>query len=247
MSLDESLRRRLDRRLTVPDRARARAAAAPTAPSAAAGLTEDARRLWQRVQSFAASKWGPHQVDEEALELACIALQLPLTAPDAATDRAAGGGRLALRDRAQRAVPLLIAALSETPITRAPSRSPRNTANGMTKPPAADLLARTTRLLAEVAQRPASDEARLLADAVNLEDFGAMGLARQAMQLGRRGQSVAALLEGVRQREQYAYWQARLKDGFHFAPVRELARRRLDHYRKAASMIEQELNEDGAA
>ena len=40
------------------------------------------------------------------------------------------------------------------------------------------------------------------------------------------------------------YWDARLKDGFHFAAVRDIARRRLDHARQATALLKQELAED---
>jgi hypothetical protein len=260
MTLDEPLRRRLERRLGVPWRFK-------SAPS----LPEDARRLLQRVRIFAASSWSPGPIDDPAMELACLALQLPLaggaerTAPE-------NPGRFALVQRASRAAELLSQTLAEETdqgrakdpqesdhgslAARASAKRRTAARLGRSQPlrislrpsgEGASVVDRAFRLLADLAQkRPTTDAARLLADAVNLDDFGAMGLARQALEMGRRGQSVLALLEGARQREQYAYWQARLKDGFHFAPVRDLARRRLDHYRKAAAMIEKELQEDGA-
>jgi len=258
MSLDEPLRRRLERRLGVPWRSR-------SGPS----LPEDARRLLQRVRTFATSGWGPGRVDDAAMELACLALQLPLAGGG---ERTAGetAGRFTLHERASRAADLLSQTVADESANEPLEDAANHTANrsrqsttrrtavraGRRQPvrinlrPTAEsgsVVDRTFRLLADLAQkRPSTDAARLLADAVNLDDFGAMGLARQALEMGRRGQSVQALLEGARQREQYAYWQARLKDGFHFAPVRDLARRRLDHYRKAAAMIEKELQEDGA-
>lgn len=256
MTLDEPIRRRLERRLGVPWRSK-------SAPS----LPEDARRLLQRVRIFATSAWAPGPIDDPAMELACLALQLPL-AGGAERTAHENSSRFALAQRASRAAELLSQTLAEEAGPHVeetgrrsaharPSIKRRTTARpGRPQPlrinlrPAgedASVVDRAFRLLADLAQkRPTTDAARLLADAVNLDDFGAMGLARQALEMGRRGQSVQALLEGARQREQYAYWQARLKDGFHFAPVRDLARQRLDHYRKAAAMIEKELQEDGA-
>jgi hypothetical protein len=47
-------------------------------------------------------------------------------------------------------------------------------------------------------------------------------------------------------REQYGYWVARLKDGFHFDQTRALAKKRLDHTRRVAGLLMAELREDGA-
>jgi hypothetical protein len=109
-----------------------------------------------------------------------------------------------------------------------------------------NLLDRTTRLLQELPQRaPMLDEARLLADAVNLDDFGLTGLVTQVIQLARQGEGVVQVADGCEKREQYGYWDARLRDGFHFEPVRAIARRRLDHARAACNMLREELSEDG--
>ena len=54
------------------------------------------------------------------------------------------------------------------------------------------------------------------------------GLVQYIVQLARQGEGVLQLTEGLEKREQYGYWDARLKDGFHFEPVRQIARRRLD-------------------
>jgi hypothetical protein len=107
------------------------------------------------------------------------------------------------------------------------------------------LLDRATRLLHEMPHRsPVPEEAKLLADAVNLEDFGVIGLAVQMTQLTRQGDGVVQLAEGSEKREQYGYWEARLKDGFHFPSVRQIAARRLEHARQMAAMLAEELKED---
>ena len=108
------------------------------------------------------------------------------------------------------------------------------------------LLDRTARLLREAPHRPPMlDDAKVLADAVNLEDFGVVGLVQQVIQLARHGQGVAQLADGLEKREQYGYWDARLKDGFHFGPVRDQARRRLEHARQTAALLREELADDG--
>jgi hypothetical protein len=156
--------------------------------------------------------------DRDALELACFALQMPFQ-----DERAPGKmGQVNLRDRAEAAGELLAS---------------------MDEPEHEELIDRTTRLLRELPQKsPPSPEARLLADAVNLEDFGVVGLFQQAMNLCNAG--VEALADGIRKRQQYGYWEARLKDGFHFEPIRQLARRALANARKVAELLLDELEED---
>src|SRR5206468_991965 len=105
---------------------------------------------------------------------------------------------------------------------------------------------RATRVLHEMPHRsPILDEAKLLADAVNLDDFGVTGLTQQIVQLARQGEGVVQLADGLDKREQYHYWEARLKDGFHFEPVRHIARRRLESARQVARLLMEELKEDG--
>jgi hypothetical protein len=50
--------------------------------------------------------------------------------------------------------------------------------------------------------------------------------------------------DGAEKREQYGYWDARLKDGFHFEPVRQMAKRRVEHAREVARLLLEELKED---
>jgi hypothetical protein len=185
-------------------------------------LLDDGARLWKRVQKFLALGLIPDSVDRESLELACMALQLPMKAGKPPAGKKA---RTSLRDRADDAAELLI--------THAKDHIDDT------------LLDRATRLLHEMAQRaPMLDEARILADALNLEDFGMTGLVLQVVALGCQGDGVAQLADGCEKREQYGYWEARLKDGFHFEPIRQLARKRLDHARKAAAFLQDELRED---
>jgi hypothetical protein len=91
---------------------------------------------------------------------------------------------------------------------------------------------------------PVPEEARLLADAINLDEFGLVGLFTQMIQLSRQGDGINQLAEGCEKRDQYGYWDARLKEGFHFEPIRQLARRRVNNARQAARMLQDELNED---
>ena len=83
-----------------------------------------------------------------------------------------------------------------------------------------------------------------MADAVNLDDFGITGLMAQAMHLSRQNAGVSQVAEGFEKRRQYGYWDARLKDGFHFAVVRDLARRRLEGAQRVVELLSTELKED---
>jgi hypothetical protein len=186
-------------------------------------LKADALRLWNRLQRFAAMNLIAPEMDKEGLELSCYALQLP---PRHGRGIIAGRlGRTNLRERCEQSAELLVSVLGEDVEE--------------------SLLDRTTRLLHEVPQRsPVLDEARLLADAVNLDDFGITGMIVQTVQLALQGEGVADLAEAAEKREQYGYWQARLKDGFHFEPIRAIAARRLESAVAVAKMLADELRQD---
>jgi hypothetical protein len=188
-------------------------------------LVDDALRLWNRCRRFIAMRLLGDEPDLEALELACYALQLPVRQAKAPTT--GKFGRTNLKDRAEQAAELLVS-FFDSEIDE-------------------DLLDRTARLLHEIPHRsPVPDEARVLADAVNLDDFGVVGLIQQMIQLVRIGDGVNQLAEGSEKREQYGYWEARLKDGFHFEPIRKIAAERLLHARQTATMLLAEMNEDQA-
>jgi hypothetical protein len=177
------------------------------------------------VQRFLKLDLIGNEPDTEALELACYGLQFPMR--QLKTLPVGKFGRINLKDRAEQSAELLVSLLgSDSSLDEA-------------------LLDRATRLIHEMPQRsPMLDEARLLADAMNLDDFGVTGLMMQMIQLSRQGDGVAQLAEGAEKREQYGYWEARLKDGFHFEPIRQMARRRLENARTAASLLLGELKED---
>jgi hypothetical protein len=181
-------------------------------------LVDDARRLWHRVQQFIALGLIPAVSETDALELACYALQLPFR-----RNKAPGKlGRTNLKERAEQAAEMLVGLLGGEVDEL--------------------LLDRSTRLLQELPHRsPMLDEAKLLADAVNLDDFGITGLFLQAIQLARQGDGLHQLIEGAEKREQYGYWDARLKDGFHFEIVRQMAQQRLDNARAAVKLLLDEL------
>jgi hypothetical protein len=214
MPLDAKLRQRLEEALGVVDD---RGTAGPR-------LCDDAKRLWRRVERFIDMNLvGREGLDLDALELACHALQLPLRR--SRTHPTGKHQRGTLRERAEEAAELLL---------------------GVAGGEADELLLdRAARLLHEMPHRsPMLDEARLLADAVNLDDFGAVGVALQVIQLARQGEGLLQLAEGCEARELYGYWEARLKDGFHFEAVRQIAVRRLENTRAVCGLLSAELRED---
>jgi hypothetical protein len=188
-------------------------------------LMDDGRRLHRRIIRFTEMKLVAAGIDLDAVELACFAIQLPCrTAGSTGTSRGARGG---IRDRAEEAAELLLSLSLDVDEA---------------------LLDRTARILHEMPHRqPMLDEAKLLADALNLDDFGVTGLVNQAATAAIQGDGILQLADGLQKREVYGYWEARLKDGFHFEPVRLLARRRLDNARHVALLLSTELKEDGAS
>src|SRR5688572_16848894 len=113
-------------------------------------LIDDAQRLWRRVQALLQMGLISPDADSDALELASYALQLPMRS---AENLPAGKlGRTNLRDRTEQAAELLVGAVGND----APE----------------ELIDRATNILLAVPHRvPESEEARLLADALNLDDF----------------------------------------------------------------------------
>jgi hypothetical protein len=186
-------------------------------------LVDDAKRLWGRLRKLTSMDLTADP-DLPGLELACYALQLPMRQAKGLTSGKLG--RTNLRERAEQAAELLVSLMSDQVHDD-------------------ELLDRTTRLLHETPHKtPVLEDARLLADAINLEDFGVIGLINQMTALVRQGAGVNQLVDGAEKREEYGYWDARLKDGFHFEPVRQIAKRRLARARQVATMLAEELKED---
>jgi hypothetical protein len=218
MPLDGELKRRLEHALAVVDDHGTRGTR----------LLDDARRFCARVRMLIARGVVPAETDSAAMEVACMALQLPFKA--AKTAPAGKPGRTTLRERAEQAAEMLVGLAGHSNDSQVDA-----------------LVDQTTQLLIQVHQRtPATDQAKLLADALNLEDFGVTGLTAQAVTLARQGGGVLQVADGCEKREQYGYWDARLKDGFHFEQTRQIARKRLEQARKTAALLVAELKEDGA-
>ena len=190
------------------------------------GLIDDAKRLYDRVQMLLNMRLLTEDVDVAPLELACYALQLPLRMVKPTPAKKAG--RPNLHDRAEQAAEMLLSVVNER------GEDP--------------IVDRATQILHDLPKRaPLLDEAKLLADAVNLDDFGMTGVLLQAVHLSRLGSGVVQVADGLEKREQYGYWDVRLKEGFHFEAVRQMARRRLEHTRRAAALLREEMKEDRPA
>jgi len=183
---------------------------------------EEARRMWKRVQKVIALAIGPgSRLDIDALELACFALQFP----PRQSRSAARGGRTTARERAEDAIEMLIRVAGKVAHE--------------------DLLERSARVLREMHHRsPVLDESRVLADAIALDEFGITGLLGIALHTGRKGGAIAEVVASIDKRVQYGYWSARVKEGFQFEPIQQLARRRLENAHKAAEMLKGEIDEE---
>jgi hypothetical protein len=84
------------------------------------------------------------------------------------------------------------------------------------------------RIITESGRRSAGMmEAMILSDARNLEDMGAAGILNEFRRFVYTGKSICDVMQSWRKKKDYRYWQARLKEGFHFEQVRMLAEQRL--------------------
>lgn len=71
-------------------------------------------------------------------------------------------------------------------------------------------------------------EAMVLSDARNLDDIGAVGIFNEFRRYVVHGRGVADVLQSWKRKIDYQYWQARLKEGFRFDSVRQLAQQRFE-------------------
>jgi hypothetical protein len=70
-------------------------------------------------------------------------------------------------------------------------------------------------------------EARILADAENLDAIGPHSVCVMMRKIGAEGKTLADLTALWQRQNEYKYWTARIKDGFHFESTRRLAQTRL--------------------
>ena len=86
-------------------------------------------------------------------------------------------------------------------------------------------------------------EARILSDARNLDDMGAVGLFNEFRRYVVHGKGASDVLESWKRKVDYRYWQARLKESFRFESVRKLAAQRFS----AAEYFMNQLGMENAA
>ena len=72
-------------------------------------------------------------------------------------------------------------------------------------------------------------EARLLADALSMEELGMVGLWNLSRQFHASGKSLEQFLKLWKAQHDYGYWESRLRDGFHYEAARRAAKDRLAH------------------
>jgi len=70
-------------------------------------------------------------------------------------------------------------------------------------------------------------EAMVLSDARNLDDMGVIGIFNEARRYVFDGKGPSDALQSWKNKVDYRYWQARLKEGFRFEEVRRIAELRL--------------------
>ena len=192
--------------------------------SANSQLDEDAMRLYNRIQVLVKKGSLQLTIDPEAIKLACLLLQLPSPS---------GNGkphRNTFKDRIHKAV----AAIQNLSATA-------NEDSGIDT----SVLSVTARLLGQLLDRtPGSVEAKLLVDSMNLDDFGVTGIILHAIHQARNHGGLMQVSQGIDKRDQYGYWDALLKDGFHFEHVRRIAVQRLERARQTATLLTEEIRED---
>lgn len=79
-------------------------------------------------------------------------------------------------------------------------------------------------------------EARILADAVALDQFGVISLWQAVRRGVDEGTGVQSVLDRWRRRNEFRYWDVVMKENIYFPEVREIARRRLQRF---AHLMEQ--------
>lgn len=83
-------------------------------------------------------------------------------------------------------------------------------------------------------------EAQVLAEAEALEEFSFCSLWPQIRRGAIEGKGVQAIIDNWERRREYQFFNARLRDGFRFAAVRGLAKRRLALFERFMSELKQQ-------
>jgi len=90
-------------------------------------------------------------------------------------------------------------------------------------------------------------EANILCDSRNLDDMGLAGILSEFRRCTPAGRPTSEII-GVWQRKiDYGYWQARLKEDFHFPEIRRIASHRIAAVEKFMSQLARELASEDLA
>lgn len=110
----------------------------------------------------------------------------------------------------------------------------------------ADSMQRAARAVRTQHERgAASIEARIVADARCLQEFGVLSLWPMIRRGMSEGKAVQALLDAWNRKKEYHFWEARLADSFHFESVRRLAGARLEQLERIIGEVKaQHYGED---
>lgn len=104
----------------------------------------------------------------------------------------------------------------------------------------------TLRILREHPRKESTlKEAHLLGDAVALEDLGLIGFWNQTRYFHHQGRTLEQLVRYWQTQLDYGYWEARLRDGFHFEVSKKIAQKRLEQSRALyQELLRQHMGED---
>jgi hypothetical protein len=83
-------------------------------------------------------------------------------------------------------------------------------------------------------------EARVLADALTMEEFGLIGLWNKNREFHASGKTLEQLLKLWKAQHDYGYWESRLRDGFHYDASRRAASERLGHMKGIYERLQRE-------
>lgn len=89
-------------------------------------------------------------------------------------------------------------------------------------------------------REPGMAEAKIIAEAENLDDVGLVHMLRQFRLQQAEGRSLEQLLSVWRRQKEYQYWDARIEDSFHFESIKQLARTRLASMDRFMAALEAE-------
>lgn len=83
-------------------------------------------------------------------------------------------------------------------------------------------------------------EARLIHEAICLEEIGIIGILNELRAMGNHERSITALLNGWNMKDQYGYWEAIISDGMILDCTKTAARKRLESARQFIEYLKDE-------